>query len=464
MNPLPVLRATLARNPFTVVLFTLLVAVTVALGIAISVQERALRQGSARAADKFDLIVAAPGSQTDILFASVFLRPTAVELLPGPVAHRVLTDPSARFAAPIAFGDSHGNSPVVGTSPAFVTHLGGGALAEGRVFTSRNEAVVGALVPAKMGAALEIRHGDADDLSGGMDADSFAAEDEHGHEGHSQSDHAQDEQGHTDHGHGEEGHGEEGHDEHAQADDGRADDGHGAGDHGHLHDDVVVTGRLPATGTPWDRAVIVPVEYIWLSHAMGTGHPAGDERIGPPWDPALLPGLPAIVVQPESVAAAYGLRSRYRDAETMAFFPAETLVDLYQVMGDAARIMSALTMAAQVLVVAAILTGLLAVLDLQRRRFAVLRAQGAPAVFIFLVVWLYVGAMILTGAVLGLPLGWLGSSIVSDLIAQETGVAMRAQLGLREVGMVAGLVGLGLVLAVLPGLRLYHMSPLDGLK
>ena len=38
-------------------------------------------KGSARAADRFDLIVAAPGSQTDLLLKVVFLQPGSVELL-----------------------------------------------------------------------------------------------------------------------------------------------------------------------------------------------------------------------------------------------------------------------------------------------------------------------------------------------------------------------------------------------
>ncbi|MFO1164065.1 MAG: hypothetical protein U1E55_02595 [Paracoccus sp. (in: a-proteobacteria)] len=44
MNPLPFVRALLARNPRTVWLFAALVALASALGIAISAQERALRR------------------------------------------------------------------------------------------------------------------------------------------------------------------------------------------------------------------------------------------------------------------------------------------------------------------------------------------------------------------------------------------------------------------------------------
>ena len=178
--------------------------------------------------------------------------------------------------------------------------------------------------------------------------------------------------------------------------------------------------------------MIVPVEYVWQAHAMGTGHAPGDDRIGAPWQADLLPGLPAIVVKPESIAAAYGLRSRYRTSDSMAFFPAETLVELYEVTGGTARIMAGLTLAAQILVVAAILAGLLAVLDLQRQRFAVLRALGAPASYLFLTVWLYVTVMVLGGALLGLPLGWAASALISARISVFTGVAMQAQLGVAE--------------------------------
>lgn len=415
MNPLPVLRALFARNPLTVTLFTLLVALAVGLGIAITAQERALRQGSARAADRFDLIVAAPGSQTDLLFSVVYLRPTAVELLSGPDAHRILSDPAASLAAPIAFGDSFNGVPVIGTTAAFVDHLGQG-LSEGRAFDGINQAVVGALVEVGIGTDIAIRHGHADDLAGGLDADGMAD---------------------ADHDH--------------------------AGD-AHLHDDVTVVGRMKPTGTPWDRAVIVPVEYVWMAHAMGTGHALGETRIGPPWQADLMPGVPAIVVKPASIAAAYGLRSRYRSLESTAFFPAETLVELYAVMADGARIMAALTLAAQVLVVAAVLAGVLAVLDLQRKSFAVLRALGAEARFVFVTVWLYVAVMVVGGALLGLPLGWAASELASRIISAQTGIALAVRLGLPELALAGLLVAAGLCLALIPAIRVFRQSVVAGLR
>ncbi len=46
------------------VVVVLLVALATALGVTVTLQERALRLGSARAADKFDLVIGAAGSET----------------------------------------------------------------------------------------------------------------------------------------------------------------------------------------------------------------------------------------------------------------------------------------------------------------------------------------------------------------------------------------------------------------
>lgn len=438
MNPLPIVWASLRRNRSTAILFVVLIALAVALGIAISAQERALRQGSARAADRFDLIVAVPGSHNDVLFSVVYLDPTAVELLPPEITAKVLAETRAEFAAPIGFGDNHQGMPVVGTTPAFVNHLSNG-LAEGRLFEKIDEAVVGALAASRVGDHLEIGHGapgergDADEAVESEEARDHAAE-----EGQEAGEAAEGERAHE--------------------------DDHAAEEEGHDHVEVEVVGRMRPTGTPWDRAVVVPIEYNWRVHGLSIGHAPGDTRIGPPFDLARLPGVPAVVLKPIDVSAAYGLRSLYRNAESTAFFPAEVLVQIYDVMGNVARVMGALTLAAQVLVVAAILAGILALLDLQRQRFAVLRALGAPARFVFATVWLYVALLIGAGALIGLPLGWAFAAVVSSLVAEATGVSMAATIGPTELFWVAILLGLGMLLALIPAVLVYRRPVVEGLR
>ena len=89
----------------------------------------------------------------------------------------------------------------------------------------------------------------------------------------------------------------------------------------------------------------------------------------------------------------------------MAFFPAEVLVQLYELLGDVRVVMSALAVATELLLVAAILAGILILMRLYRQRFAVLRALGASRAYIFAVVWTFSFALIAAGSLLGLAIG-----------------------------------------------------------
>merc|ERR1711938_288396 len=61
--PWPLVRAILWRFRWPAAMFVLLIAISVGMGIGLLAQERGLRRGTAQAADKFDLVVAAPGSE-----------------------------------------------------------------------------------------------------------------------------------------------------------------------------------------------------------------------------------------------------------------------------------------------------------------------------------------------------------------------------------------------------------------
>jgi putative ABC transport system permease protein len=393
VNPLLVVRATIARHRGTYALFILLVALATAIGVGITAQETALRTGSARAADKFDLMIAAPGSQTDVVLAAIYLRPGTVPLLDPEVVGKALAEPHARISAPLGFGDNVGGAPIVGTVAPFVEHLSGG-LQQGRVFASEGEAVVGAASALAVGQSFRAEHGTHDD-----------------------------------------------------------DD---AGDHHEHPTTLTVVGRMKPTGTPWDNAVIVPIEFVWRVHGLPTGHAEGESRIGAPFDPSRLPGVPAIVIKPDTINAAYGLRNTYRTQVSMAFFPAEVLVRLYDVLGDIRVLMSALAWATQALVVIAMLAGVMAILTLHRRQFAVLRALGAPRLYIFLCVWTQIAFVAGAGAIIGLLLGAGAALVVSHLITRATGIVLAARIGADEVLLMGGMIAFGLIVATIPAFLVYR--------
>lgn len=422
INPLPVVAADLRRSRAGAIAVVALIAIAVALGVAIAAQERALRAGSARAANPFDLLIGAPGSETQLVMSAVYLQAAALPLIDGKLLGQIMETKRARFAAPIAFGDNWQGYPIVGTVGEFLAQPGF-APAEGRVFAHMLEAVVGAQVKAPLGAHLTPSHGGR-----------------------------------------------------AEADD----------DHDNEHHGIAyeIVGRMASTGSPWDRAVIVPVEAVWWTHALSTGHAENDAllaaaaaaggkddsevlaafRIGAPWDDKLVPGVPAIAVKPLSVADAYVLRQRYRRDGTMALFPAEVLVQLYGLLGDARTVLATVAVATQALVIGAVLLAVFASLAQRRKPIAILRALGASRGYVFTAVWAHVALLIVLGSVLGLGLGWLGALIMAEIIAGRTGLALPVSIGQSEIEMVAALIAVGCVLAVIPAWASYRLPPSAGLR
>ncbi|MEY9584854.1 hypothetical protein ABIA15_003611 [Sinorhizobium fredii] len=77
----------------------LIVALAVALGVAVTLQERALRLGSARAADKFDLVIGAAGSENQLVLSSVFLQASPLPLMDGRVLTQLASDPRVAWGS-----------------------------------------------------------------------------------------------------------------------------------------------------------------------------------------------------------------------------------------------------------------------------------------------------------------------------------------------------------------------------
>jgi putative ABC transport system permease protein len=386
LSPWPLVRAMLGRFSAANAVFVVLIAVAVGIGVGLTAQERGLRQGSARAAEKFDLVVGAPGSEITLMLAAVYLQPSDVPLLSGAQYAEIAATERVALAAPIAFGDSHVGAPVVGTTAEFVSHLSGG-LAEGRLFETAEEAVAGAYAPVALDETITPAHGH----------------------------------------------------------------GPAAEDDAHAGFAYTVTGRMAPTGSPWDHAILVPVEGVWAVHGLADGHaPENAGRIGPPFDADYFPGTPAVLVRSDELWAHYALKSRFTRADMMAFFPGTVLAQLHGIMGDVRAAMSLLAAVTQVLVTVAVLAGLLILTRIFARGLALLRALGAPVRYVFAVVWGYSAALILVGALAGLAAGLLAAAVLSRLVTARTDVLVSASLGWPELHLVAGFVSLTLLLALLP--------------
>lgn len=400
MNPWPVARAALRRSWRASLAMALLVALATALGTGVAVLERGMRRAAAQSADAFDLVVGAPGSATQLVLTAVYLQLDTVPLLDGAVLARVLAEPEAAWASPIGFGDQWRGYPVVGVTSAFVTHGGRRAPSEGRLFEEDSEAVVGADVPLRLGDQAVPQHGRVETPGGG---------------------------------------------------------------HDHAESPYTVVGRLPPSGTPWDRAILVPIESVWEIHGLGNGHAAGVERIGPPWE-AGAPGVPAIVVKPRSFAGAYQLRARYRTAGSTAVFPGEVLAGLFRTLGDVRAVLSAMAAATAVLVVAAVFLAFAAIVSSRARDHAVLRAIGAPPGFVLAALWLEIGTVLAAGVVAGTAIGWGVAHVAGSVLGRAAGMAVGGRLTAADAILAAAILGGGLLAAAIPVLMAGRAPPGAALK
>ncbi len=419
--------ADLRRNRIGAAILVLLVALATGLGVAVTLQERALRLGSARAAAPFDLVIGAAGSETQLVLSSVFLQPAPLPLLPGAVLATLRADPRVKAVAPVGFGDFVGSYPIVGTTPEAIAMLGG--MAEGEGFTHPGDAVAGAAVTRPLGFAFHPFHG-------------------------------------------------------------------AAGEPGEVHAGMEyrIVGRLASTGTPWDRAILVPIQSVWNVHAdhehaarpdaapdAGGGqeeaHHDEDDPVGAHDEAsasaqldetAVLsgdnPGVPALVVKPQTIADAYKLRQEYRRGGTMAVFPGEVLTRLYGTLGDARRVLSAVAMGAQALVAAAILM-VIAVHVLQRRRqIGALRAFGAPRTVVVGMIWLEVFVVLALGLLLGFVVGYAAASALSQRFAQASGISMPVAFQPSDMWTLAAFLAIAALSTLVPAAIAYRQSPAQALR
>jgi putative ABC transport system permease protein len=405
----------------------LLIALATALGVTMTLQERALRLGSARAADKFDLVVGAAGSETQLVLSSVFLQPAPLPLLPGDVLPKLLADPRVAWAAPVGFGDSFSGYPVVGTTRALISSTVAG-LAEGRMFDKEGEALVGAAVKLPLGAEIKPMHGSS--ATGGE-----------------------------------------------------------------THAGVVyhVSGRLPPTGTPWDRAILVPIQAVWHVHGLGEDEQHQDEHeehegeaAGAPGDvedhadhdhhgidadapvnetfAGELPGLPAILVKPKTIADAYKLRQAYRSGTTTAVFPGEVLTNLYATLGDARLVLSAVAAGSQGLVAAALVLVTVTHIGQRRRQIGALRAFGAPRSAVFAIVWLELFLLVALGVGLGYLIGFTAAHMIANAFTVQSGIVLPVEFARQDLLAAVVLLASAAVLAAIPAVLAYRQSPAKALR
>lgn len=404
----------------------ILLALSVALSSVVTLQERAVRLGTARASDKFDLVIGAAGSDTQLTLSSVFLQPSPLPLMSGAMLGKLANDNRVAFVAPIGFGDSAMGFPIVGTTTALILALSP-ELAEGALFSRLGEAVIGSAVDLPVGARVNPMHGTVE--SGG-----------------------------------------------------------------HAHTEVIyrISGKMAPTGTAWDRAILVPIRTVWQLHGMGA-HDEHDHEdhaekpgngfgaivnekphshdheidVNAPLNEAFdadIPGVPAILVKPKTIADAYRLRQDYRSDRTLAVFPAEVLTRLYSTLGDARSLLLGIAIGTQGIVAFALLLVAVMHIGARKRQIGALRALGAPISSIIAIVWGELFFLLLLGIFAGLAIGYGIAHIITSWLTATTAVRMPVEFAMSDFWIAGGFIAVAAVVSLVPALMTLRISAASALR
>lgn len=378
MNPLCILKAEWRRSRQGMLALALVLGLAVSMGLALSMLERGVRQGAAHAGDDFDLLVGASGSPTQLLLSTVYLQPQPLPLLAHETLARVAASSGTAWVAPLAFGDRWQQFPLVGTSAVLATLDGKRPLAEGNNFADHDEAVIGAAVPLRVGETFSPVHG------------RVALPD---------------------------------------------------GDPAHEHAAFRVVGRMPPTGSPWDRAILVPLEAVWSTHGLHAGDAGA--------------GISALVVKPRTVADAYKLRAAWQTSATQAVFTGEVLTNLFATLGDVRAMMQGVAAVAQGIALAGVVLATLFAVALRRDTLVLLRTLGAPRAYLMASIWGLAGCVIVGGVLAGMALGLLEAHLVAMLIEHKAATVLPLRFTMGEARMAGLFVLAGLVVAGIPALTVY---------
>lgn len=411
--PFLLIKAMMVRFAYINLAFISLIGISVAMSLSLTAQERGLREASAKAAGNFDLIVTSPGGKVSALMSVVYLQKNEMPLLNGEIYHKIFQHPQVEMAAPLAFGDSYQGAVIVGTTADFIEHLAKGELA-GKLFESEQQAVIGFSTQLSIGDFFSPEHVSAKQLK-------LSVRNVDHHKDHSYK----------------------------------------------------IVGKMPYTGTPWDKAILVPIEGVWSVHSIGRANLDKEEdherenkltKLGPPFSANGFHGAQAVVIKAKKLMANYALKREFTTTSSMAFFPGSVLSELHRIIGDVQKLISILGIVTQVLVVISVMTSFVILNRLFSKHIAMLSAVGAPKRYIYAVIWGYAASLISLGAIVGLLIAVFLTKTISAYISSEININIEATLNWQEWHLLAIFCAGSAVFALIPPLISLRAPVLEQLR
>jgi putative ABC transport system permease protein len=400
---------------------TLVTAATVAIGVGLLLTLLSMRESGRdvfkRGSGNVDLLVTAePGSLVSVL-NGLFYAGAPANPIPWSRFVEIRDGYPWQWAIPMQQGDNYRGYPVLATTSDFLTRYEPEPgvpwrMAEGRVFESPFEVVVGAEVARAtrlgLGDRLTVTHG-----SGGSRED-----------------------------------------------------------HGHSHDeyDYTVVGILEPSGSAHDRALFSDLDSSWVLHAFDRHEREGRHvHVGVDDLEEVDRAITGILLKvPSRGGTSAALPQQFvrlqREGFTVAQ-PAQEIGRLLAIVGNIDGLLVAMAIAVLLASGVGIMLALYSSMDLRRRQVAILRVLGASAGRVFSIVLTESALIGLGGALLGVGLAAAGSAIVASTLVERLGLVVPWSLDARlALIVVLGTTLLASLAGLLPAMLAYRTHVADHLK
>ena len=421
----------LRRRPLATALTTLSVALGVGLFAAVGALRNAAQEGFQRSASVCDVIVGAKGSALQLTLNALYHMGLSPGNVPFAAYEELARHPGAAWVLPTAVGDSHGGFRIVATTDALFSAvelrgLGPLPFADGGPWRFGHEALLE--LHGELVAELDPDHAGHDHVHAGMAADWQRA---------------------------------------VVGATAARETGLGVGDRlvpihdiqdsptAERHEEAAleVTGVLAPTGTPFDRAIFIPLGAFYSIR----GHQASDDTAtGGARDPL---GLSAVLVRTDARRGVHAIRL-WRDfndrLDTQAARPAAEIQNLFRIVGGVDQLLRVVAGLVVAVALAGVLVAIYNTMGARRKEFAVLRALGARRRAILALVMMESAAISLAGGLLGLALAGAGVWIGAGALRAQTGVTASAVPSGSELLLLLAVAAVGALAGLVPALAAYR--------
>lgn len=405
----------LVNRRVTVLLTILSIAISVTLLLGVERVRTQAKDSFANTISDTDVIVGARTGSVQLLLYSIFRIGNATNNISWESYEDIANHKSVKWTVPISLGDSHRGFRVLGTTGDYFDYYRFGKkqplmLAEGERFDGLFDAVIGAEVAKKLGYHI----GDSIVIAHGAGAVSFVQHDQH---------------------------------------------------------PFTVVGILAPTSTPVDRTVHVSLQAIEAIHAgWGNGQKVDPEQFkSQQFDLASLNPevITAALVGVNSKIRLFQLQryiNQYSQEPLMAILPGVALRELWNMMGIAEQALVVISAFVVVAGLLGMLTMILSSLNERRREMAILRAVGARPMHIFMLMISEATILAIAGAVLGVGLMYIGLLIAQPIMQSQFGISLTiSMLSVYEWKLVSLVCVAGLATGIVPSIRAYRLSLVDGM-